>query len=96
MLCVLRAWFIQYSDRQAFPHDRYISRRPEVPALHCGRLLTSDRQPSPSRYEDMGFFSSRKAEDNESYQVAIGVNDKSSVVQVIRSRFVRSFQPCQR
>ncbi|KAF8967074.1 hypothetical protein BDZ97DRAFT_1805028 [Flammula alnicola] len=43
----------------------------------------------------MGFFSSRKAEDNESYQVAIGVgghaNDKSSVVQVIRSRFVRLF-----
>ncbi|KJA17485.1 hypothetical protein HYPSUDRAFT_146447 [Hypholoma sublateritium FD-334 SS-4] len=36
----------------------------------------------------MGFFSSRKAEDNESYQVAIGLkNDKSSVVQVIRSRF---------
>ncbi|KAF9485869.1 hypothetical protein BDN70DRAFT_823175 [Pholiota conissans] len=39
----------------------------------------------------MGFFASRKAEDNDSYQVAIGVggatNDKSSVVQVIRSRF---------
>ncbi|KIM43304.1 hypothetical protein M413DRAFT_18374 [Hebeloma cylindrosporum] len=39
----------------------------------------------------MGFFSSRKAEDNDNYQVAIGVggagNEKSSVVQVIRSRF---------
>lgn len=49
----------------------------------------------PQRYEDMGFFSSRKAEDNESYQLAIGVGrgatDKSSVVQVIRSRFVRCY-----
>lgn len=46
--------------------------------------------------EDMGFFSSRQAEDNDVYQVTLGVgggrhggNDKS-VVQVIRSRFVRS------
>jgi len=39
----------------------------------------------------MGFFSSRKAEDNDNYQVAIGVgSEKSSVVQVIRSRFVSS------
>ncbi|KAH9480541.1 hypothetical protein JR316_0007141 [Psilocybe cubensis] len=39
----------------------------------------------------MGFFSSRKAEDNDSYQVAIGLGgtttEKASVVQVIRSRF---------
>ncbi|KAJ3514188.1 hypothetical protein NLJ89_g2509 [Agrocybe chaxingu] len=41
----------------------------------------------------MGFFSSRKAEDNNSYQVAIGVggvagnNGDKGVVQVIRSRF---------
>ncbi len=89
VLHALRRGLFNNSDRQAFPHDRYISRRPEVPALHCGRSLTPDRQPTPSRYEDMGFFSSRKAEE-----VAIGTNDKS-VVQVIRSRFVRSFQPCQ-
>ena len=44
----------------------------------------------------MGFFSSRQAEDNDVYQVTLGLgggrhsgNDKS-VVQVIRSRFVRS------
>lgn len=46
----------------------------------------------------MGFFSSRKTEDNDVYQVTVGLggggvgggNDKS-VVKVIRSRFVRSF-----
>ena len=39
----------------------------------------------------MGFFSSRKAEDNDSYQVTIGVGSSAdrSVVKVIRSRFVR-------
>lgn len=64
--------------------------------LRSGPLLASWPQSgkgrTPPRYEDMGFFASRKAEDNDSYQVAIGVgggaNDKSSVVQVIRSRFV--------
>lgn len=45
----------------------------------------------------MGFFSSRKAEDNDNYQVSIGVTatagasgskEDKSVVRVIRSRFV--------
>ena len=36
----------------------------------------------------MGFFSSRKAEDNDGYVVPLGTNEKGSVVQVIRSRFV--------
>ncbi|KAF8908998.1 hypothetical protein CPB84DRAFT_1813237 [Gymnopilus junonius] len=35
----------------------------------------------------MGFFSSRKAEDNDNYLVPLGTNEKGSVVQVIRSRF---------
>ncbi|KAF8158254.1 hypothetical protein B0H34DRAFT_708041 [Crassisporium funariophilum] len=38
----------------------------------------------------MGFFSSKKAEDNESYQVTVGLGGSAgdkSVVQVIRSRF---------
>ncbi|KDR82648.1 hypothetical protein GALMADRAFT_837529 [Galerina marginata CBS 339.88] len=40
----------------------------------------------------MGFFSSRKAEDNDGYQFSVGVagasaSDKGSVVKVIRSRF---------
>lgn len=78
--------------------------------LYCGILKTVFSFPCPhasSRLlplsnssltcysEDMGFFSSRQAEDNDVYQVTLGVggrhggNDKS-VVQVIRSRFVRS------
>jgi hypothetical protein len=41
------------------------------------------------RYEDMGFFSSRKAEDNENYVIAAsGGTGGGSVVHVIRSRFV--------
>jgi len=35
----------------------------------------------------MGFFSSRKAVDNDVYQVTLGVRSDKSVVQVIRSRF---------
>lgn len=50
---------------------------------------------APQRYEDMGFFSSRKVENSDSYQVAMGVggsgDERSSVVQVIRSRFVSLF-----
>lgn len=38
----------------------------------------------------MGFFSSRKTEDNSNYLATAAADDKS-VVHVIRSRFVRFF-----
>lgn len=53
----------------------------------------SKKEDTTPRNEDMGFFSSRKAEDNDTYLTTttstITDNDKS-VVHVIRSRFVRS------
>lgn len=58
-------------------------------------LLTLSNSSLACQSEDMGFFSSKQAEDNDVYQVTLGLrggrhggNDKS-VVQVIRSRFVR-------
>ena len=59
-------------------------------------LLTLSISPPTCWSEDMGFFSSKQAEDNNVYKVTVGLrggrhggNDKS-LVQVIRSRFVRS------
>jgi hypothetical protein len=52
----------------------------------------STKRASYQRNEDMGFFSSRKAEDNDNYlnTTSVEPNDKS-VVHVIRSRFVSPF-----
>lgn len=66
---------------------------PPTPEFRSYRALLASYSPQPPRLplalRYMGFFSSRKAVDNDVYQVTLGVRSDKSVVQVIRSRFVR-------
>ncbi|RDB17964.1 hypothetical protein Hypma_000784 [Hypsizygus marmoreus] len=61
--------------------------RPSFPETCCIAQTNLYCEASHQRNEDMGFFSSRKAEDNVNYITTSTNTHEKSVVHVIRSRF---------